>query len=92
MLLSHVLPVDTPSDANIPDSVSDSFLEFVPSDEGTDAAQSTVPFIDIQQVIPNPPVPLVGVGIIHKGSYTSAGFVEPKVYTLNVGKMLSGGI
>lgn len=92
ILPSNALPVDPPSDANIPDSVSDSFLEFVPSDERTDAAQSTVPFIDVQEVTPNPSVPLVGVGIIHKGSFTNAGFVEPKVFTLNVGKMLSGGV
>jgi len=71
-------------DRHIPDSQPDTFIQFQPSDEKTDAAQSTVPFIDIQAVTPNPAIPLVGLGIIHKGAMNSGGFIQPKVYTLNI--------
>lgn len=77
------LPIDPPHDLHIPDSWSDSYIEFQPSDDYTDAAQSTVPFIDIQSVTPSPPVPLIGLGMIHKGAIGSAGFIEPKVFTYN---------
>ena len=77
------LSTDESSATSVPDAPSNSFIQFQPSDEYTDAAQSTVPFIDIQDVTPNPPIPLVGFGVIHKGSRESAGFIEPKVYTLN---------
>lgn len=46
-----------------------------------DAAQSTVPFIDIQEVISNPPVPLSGLGIYHKGQRGYGGFLAPKIMT-----------
>lgn len=81
---SKRLPVERPYVQHIPDSQSDMYIEFQPSDEFTDAAQSTVPFIDIQSVTPNPPVPLIGLGIIHKGAIGSAGYLEPKVFTFNI--------
>lgn len=46
-----------------------------------DAAQSTVPFIDTQEVTSNPPVPLSGVGIYHKGRQGYGGFLAPKIMT-----------
>lgn len=46
-----------------------------------DAAQNTVPFIDIQDVVSNPPVPLSGVGLYHKGQDQYGGFLAPKVIT-----------
>ncbi|XKL65650.1 hypothetical protein PGB90_009070 [Kerria lacca] len=88
-LYNKNLPIEFSEDYNIPDSSSDSFLEFQPSDEITDAAQSTVPFIDIQAVAPQPPIPLTGVGIIHKGSYSSAGFIELKVFTYNLAEAIA---
>ena len=87
-LLSTRPPTLSQGDFSLPNSKSDSYLEFTYSDERADAAQSTVPFIDIQEVASEPPIPLVGLGLIHKQSGGSAGFVEPKVFTYNVGEEL----
>jgi len=57
------------------------YLNFAPSDRRKDAAQSTIPFIDIQPIIPNPPVPIAGAGIFHKGRKGSGGFVALKLIT-----------
>lgn len=87
-LLSKRPPTLSEGDFSLPDSKPDTYLEFTYSDERSDAAQSTVPFIDIQEVASEPPMPLVGLGLIHKQSRGSAGFVEPKVFTYNVGEEL----
>lgn len=59
------------------------YIEFINSSMDKDAAQSTVPFIDIQDVTANPPVPLSGVGIYHKGRTGFGGFIAPKIMTYN---------
>lgn len=87
-LLSRKPPTLSNGDYSLPDSKPDTFLDFTFSDEYADAAQSTVPFIDIQEVGSEPAMPLVGLGLIHKQSKGSAGFVEPKVFTYNVGEQL----
>lgn len=66
---------------SLPDSESNTYIDFVNSDIDTDAAQSTVPFIDTQDVICEPKVPLSGVGLYHKGRDLSGGFVGLKVIT-----------
>ncbi|XP_071559484.1 uncharacterized protein Orion isoform X1 [Temnothorax nylanderi] len=66
---------------NVPDSGENQYLNFAPSDRRKDAAQSTIPFIDVQPVTPNPPVPLSGAGIFHKGRKGSGGFVALKLTT-----------
>jgi len=66
---------------NIPDSKMNQYLNFAPSDRRKDAAQSTIPFIDIQPIVPNPPVPIAGAGIFHKGRKGSGGFVALKLIT-----------
>lgn len=62
----------------------DSFLQFTYSDEDEDAAQSTVPRIDTQPVEPNPPAPLSGLGISHKGTKWTSGYLMPKLFTHNM--------
>ncbi|KAH8396025.1 hypothetical protein KR222_001909 [Zaprionus bogoriensis] len=57
------------------------FIEFVNSGMDADAAQTTVPFIDIQDVVSSPPVPLAGIGIYYKGRQGYGGFVAPKIIT-----------
>ncbi|XP_034482379.1 uncharacterized protein LOC117787867 [Drosophila innubila] len=52
--------------SSLPLSKDNQFMEFVSSSVDKDGAQSTVPFIDIQDVVPNPAVPLSGLGIYHK--------------------------
>ncbi|XP_018339502.1 PREDICTED: uncharacterized protein LOC108746909 isoform X1 [Trachymyrmex septentrionalis] len=66
---------------NEPDTEENQYLNFAPSDRRKDAAQSTIPFLDVQPVIPNPPVPLAGAGIFHKGRKGSGGFVALKLTT-----------
>ncbi|KAG7208962.1 hypothetical protein KM043_015131 [Ampulex compressa] len=69
--------------ASIPDSKMNQYLNFAPSDRETDAAQSTIPFLDIQPVEPKPPVPIAGAGVYHKGRAGSGGFVALKLITYN---------
>ncbi|KAG8223711.1 hypothetical protein J437_LFUL004076, partial [Ladona fulva] len=47
-------------------SNSDQFVKFTHSDINSDVAQTTVPFIDAQPVVLNPPSLLVGAGLLYK--------------------------
>ncbi|KAH8414603.1 hypothetical protein KR215_009923, partial [Drosophila sulfurigaster] len=62
-----------------PMSKNNQFLEFVNSGIKQDVAQTTIPFIDIQDVVSNSPVPLAGIGIYYKSSPGYGGFVAPKI-------------
>ncbi|XP_017056016.1 uncharacterized protein LOC108097935 isoform X1 [Drosophila ficusphila] len=66
---------------SIPLSRHNQYIDFTNTGLDKDAAQSTVPFIDIQDVISNPPVPLSGIGIYYKGRQGYGGFLGPKVIT-----------
>ncbi|XP_014216345.1 uncharacterized protein LOC106645091 isoform X3 [Copidosoma floridanum] len=68
---------------SVPDSKSNQFLLFTPTDLKKDVAQNTVPFIDIQPVEPKPPVPIAGCGIFHKGREGYGGFLALKLITYN---------
>ncbi|KAK2580573.1 hypothetical protein KPH14_007697 [Odynerus spinipes] len=68
---------------HVPDSDVNQYLNFAPSDREKDAAQSTIPFLDVQPVEPKPPVPLAGAGIFHKGRTGSGGFLTLKLITYN---------
>ncbi|KAH8420530.1 hypothetical protein KR009_011112 [Drosophila setifemur] len=57
------------------------YIDFTNTGLDKDAAQSTVPFIDIQDVVSNPPVPLSGIGIHYKGRNGYGGFLGPKIIT-----------
>jgi hypothetical protein len=70
---------------NLPDSINNQYVEFSHSDLDADAAQSTIPFFDAQEVVVIPPVALSGVGIYHKGRTQSGGFVAPKIFTYDFG-------
>ncbi|XP_017050011.2 uncharacterized protein LOC108094100 [Drosophila ficusphila] len=69
------------SQQSIPHPSDNQFIEFTNSDFYQDAAQSTVPFIDIQEVISEPPVPLSGIGLYFKGRHGYGGFLAPKLIT-----------
>lgn len=71
-----------------PDSQTNQYLLFTPSDMDKDVAQSTVPFIDTQSVEPKPPVPISGAGIFHKGRGGFGGFIGLKLITYNFGPKL----
>ncbi|XP_060650929.1 uncharacterized protein LOC132787693 [Drosophila nasuta] len=57
-----------------PMSKDNQYLEFVNSGIEADVAQSTIPFIDIQDVVINPAAPLSGIGIYYKSSKNYGGF------------------
>ncbi|KAM3962659.1 uncharacterized protein ACR2FA_003285 [Aphomia sociella] len=79
----HRPDLPTQSDTPLPvDSSNDQFLEFTHSDFQADAAQSTVPFIDVQPVEPyNGGALLSGAGVIHRGVHGSGGFIALKLFT-----------
>lgn len=51
---------------------------------GKDAAQTTVPFLDAQEVSASPITPLQGVGLYFKGRSGFGGFIAPKIETLDL--------
>jgi len=79
--------VDVPTyspKASVPDTVHDQYLHFGPTSRTKDVAQTTIPFIDIQPVRPQPASWLKGVGIYHKGQPGYGGYVGPRVFTSDV--------
>ncbi|XP_017096761.2 uncharacterized protein [Drosophila bipectinata] len=74
---------------SLPLSQTNQYMEFVSSSREKDVAQNTLPFIDIQEVVPHPAVPLSGLGIYHKGRSGYGGFFAPKVVTYDFAKHLT---
>ncbi|KAG5678259.1 hypothetical protein PVAND_007951 [Polypedilum vanderplanki] len=70
---------------SLPISNPNTFVKFTYSDMGKDAAQTTVPFLDAQDAVNNPPVPLEGVGIFLKGQDGFGGFITPRIKTFDYG-------
>lgn len=77
---------------SLPDSKPNQYVNFAPSDRASDAAQNTVPFLDVQPVEPNPPVPLMGAGIFHKGRKGSGGYIAMKVVTYDFTRHLQADL
>ncbi|XP_070073239.1 uncharacterized protein [Drosophila takahashii] len=73
--------VSTQSNSSVPLSSDNQYIDFTNTGFKEDAAQSTVPFIDIQDVTSDPPVPLSGIGIYYKGLDGYGGFLGPKLIT-----------
>lgn len=79
--------LDVPTRSGIaswPDSWADTYLRFGASSISKDAAQTTVPFLDNQEVAPRPAVWLTGLGLYHKGQPGYGGFVALRVETLDL--------
>lgn len=70
---------------SLPVSKPNTYIKFTNSDMGKDAAQSTVPYIDAQDVANSPPVPLDGMGIFLKGQDGYGGFLAPRIKTFDYG-------
>lgn len=66
---------------SVPTTQSNQYIEFGPTDIDADLAQTTVPYLDSQDVVSIPPVALAGVGLFHKGQTGFGGFVAPKLIT-----------
>lgn len=71
-------------------------IQLQQTDEIKDAAQTTVPYLDLQDVKSNPSQPLAGVGIYYKGNDGFAGFIGIRIfvidmsYKLNLDKLEAG--
>lgn len=83
---------DLPTKIDIPselDTVPNKFIKFTYSSIEYDVAQTTLPFIDIQPVLPYPGVPLSGIGVYFKQKKKHAGFIGPSVFTYNFSNNLN---
>lgn len=87
-LVNPDIPTRSPS-ASVPDSKSDQYIEFTHSDVDRDVAQTTVPFLDSQELSPIEPVPLSGAGIYHKGRNNFGGFLGTKIFTYDFSKHMN---
>ncbi|XP_034101870.1 uncharacterized protein LOC117566449 [Drosophila albomicans] len=65
------------------------YLEFTNIGMLMDVAQSTIPYIDIQDVASIPPVALAGIGIYYKHRGLNGGFVAPQIISYDLSPHLS---
>lgn len=75
---------DVPTNSRVksqPDSTTNQYIDFTHTDMDADAAQTTVPYVDAQEVTSIPPCAISGAGIYHKGLNLYGGFVAPKLIT-----------
>lgn len=80
----HLQRPDVPTrtrSKSIPTTRHNQFIEFGASDVDADLGQTTVPYLDAQDVVSVPPVALSGAGLYHKGQAGFGGFVAPKLIT-----------
>ncbi|XP_026760961.2 uncharacterized protein LOC113519932 isoform X1 [Galleria mellonella] len=79
----HYPDIPSRSHVSLPvDSKHDQYVEFTHSDFDADAAQSTVPFIDVQPVQTLKGGALLsGAGVVHRGADGNGGFIALKVFT-----------
>lgn len=66
---------------SVPTKIENHYIEFTHTDFVADLGLSTIPFIDIQDVVTIPPVALSGAGIYHKGQPGYGGFLAPRLIT-----------
>lgn len=85
----HLIRPDVPTrtrSKSVPTTGNNQFIEFQASDIDADLGQTTVPFVDKQEVVSKPPVALSGAGLYHKGQDGFGGFVAPKLITYDYAK------
>ncbi|KAK9746501.1 protein of unknown function (DUF4803) [Popillia japonica] len=76
--------LDVPTRAKSKNTIvsnGDQYVEFTHTDITKDVAQTTVPFIDTQDVVPKVPTPLAGAGLYYKSSPGYGGFIGLKIVT-----------
>ncbi|KAF7987386.1 hypothetical protein HCN44_003148 [Aphidius gifuensis] len=64
-------------------------IQLQQTDEIKDAAQTTVPYLDIQDVESNPSQPLAGVGIYYKGNHGFGGFIGIRIFVIDMSDKLN---
>ncbi|KAI4457296.1 hypothetical protein MML48_8g00010324 [Holotrichia oblita] len=62
-------------------SKGNQFVEFAHTDMIKDAGQTTIPFIDSQDVVTKVPTPLIGAGLYYKSIQGYGGFIGLKIVT-----------
>lgn len=81
ILLENPDKSDRSLSKSIPDITPNAYIDFQPTDDVKDAAQTTVPFIDVELVEPTHPTILSGAGLYYKGQPGFGGFIAPKIVT-----------
>lgn len=66
----------------------DRFVAFTHSNIYSDAAQTTIPYLDGQDVTTEPATPLSGVGLYYKTKEYYAGFIASKIITCDFSRSL----
>lgn len=68
--------------------VTNKYISFGVSNLESDVGQTTIPFLDIQEVVKNKPFPMGGIGIYYRKSHDPniAGFIGLKLKTYDVSK------
>ncbi|XP_011314222.1 uncharacterized protein [Fopius arisanus] len=66
---------------NAPEKEDHGLIKFQTSDWMKDAAQTTVPYLDIQEVITDPPTILKGIGLRYRGAPGFGGFIGFELYS-----------
>lgn len=79
------IPINSPP-SEMDYFTEDPYVEFTHTDIDVDAAQITVPFLDIQPISNEPPVPLCGAGVYYRGQGGYGGFIAPKIITYDYSK------
>ncbi|CAD6222206.1 GSCOCG00000816001-RA-CDS [Cotesia congregata] len=59
------------------------YVKFQMTGWAIDAGQTLIPFIDMQEVVANPPAPIGGVGLHYNGQDGYGGFIAPKLISMN---------
>ncbi|XP_060648118.1 uncharacterized protein LOC132785844 [Drosophila nasuta] len=85
----HNLDVPTRSEVSSePITEFGEFIEFTNTGIDKDAAQTTIPFIDIQDVVSLVPMPLSGIGLFYKGTPGYGGYVAPRILNFDYAKYI----
>lgn len=69
-------------------SKDNQYVRFTSTGTDMDSKKITVPFVDLQYIATNPPRPVTGVGLFHKGNPTSGGFLSLKLFHYNYADLI----
>lgn len=89
IILKNVdVPTRTTLEFNVVSS-HNQFIQFTSTDFDKDAAQTTVPFIDAQDVVSDVPMAISGAGVYFKAVDGYGGFIGLKLITYNYAQFLN---
>lgn len=73
-------------------SLPGQFVQFTHTDFKADAAQTTVPFLDSQDVAPSTSMPLTGVGLYYRTVRGYGGYLAPRIFNMDLIEMFMNQI